>query len=86
MRGWTKEQQRALYQPHILILQITALVCLRTNAPIHNGWGDLALHVPVALLAACGGLKLFGKLTNRQFNLVVHGLLVASGLFLITKA
>lgn len=85
MRGWTKTQQRATYQPYILVLQLMALACLRTTTTVHGAWSQLALHVPVVLLAAYIGLALFKKLTHRQFTLVVYGLLVVSGLSLLAK-
>jgi uncharacterized membrane protein YfcA len=85
MRGGDKLQQRAVYQPYILVMQLVALVCLNWAAPLDvHARQDLRL-VPFALLGAMGGLALFKRMTNQQFQLAVSALLVVSGAGLLGR-
>jgi uncharacterized protein len=86
MRGWDKLQQRAVYQPYILVMQIVTIVWLRweTSTDMHVTQ-DLRF-VPFALLGAIGGLALFQRMTNKQFHVVVSVLLIASGVGLLGRA
>ncbi len=83
MQGWGKERQRALYQPYILIMQLEALACLRLSAPQAMTAEVFLLYMPMALVAACAGLALFRRMSGGQFTLVVHVLLIGSGLSLL---
>ena len=86
MRGWDKLRQRAVYQPYILAMQMVTLVCLRWEAPTHvNVAQDLSL-VPFALLGAIGGLAVFQRMTNKQFQVAVSLLLTVSGVGLLARA
>ena len=86
MRGLDKVQQRAVYQPYILAMQVVAIGCLWWQAPpsVHAAQ-DMRL-VPVALLGAIGGLALFGRMTSSQFHWLVSTLLVVSGIGLLARA
>jgi uncharacterized membrane protein YfcA len=86
LRGWDKVRQRAMYQPYILVMQLVTLVCLRWHAP-----ADLALardlrYVPFALVGALGGLAVFERMTNKQFQAAVSVLVVVSGIGLLARA
>lgn len=83
MRGWAKDRQRAVYQPYILLMQLEALACLNARAPWSMGWETVLLYVPAALIAACAGLAIFRRLTNRQFSVTVNALLILSGVALL---
>jgi uncharacterized protein len=85
MRGWDKLRQRAVYQPYILAMQIVTLVCLRWASPSHMIVAqDLSL-VPFALLGAIGGLAVFQRMTNKQFQVAVSLLLAVSGVGLLAR-
>jgi uncharacterized membrane protein YfcA len=84
MRGWTKESQRAVYQPYILLMQIEALACIALAAPSSHFTAELAIYVPIALTAAWLGLAIFRRLSARQFNVTVNVLLMASGAALLS--
>ena len=86
MRGLDKLQQRAVYQPYILAMQIVTIGCLWWQAPadVHAAQ-DIHL-VPFALLGAIGGLALFRRMTNNQFHWVVSLLLVVSVVGLLVRA
>ncbi len=86
MRGWSKETQRAVYQPYILGMQIVALTTLGFQAPGAIDLKPLVLYVPLALIAACLGLAVFRRLSTRQFTLAVNALLLVSGIALFGGA
>jgi uncharacterized membrane protein YfcA len=87
MRGWTKVEQRAVYQPFILVMQLVTfgwLSLLSTSTMPSGGAADLR-YVPFALLGAVGGLAVFRRLSTRQFTVVVSLLLVLSGMGLLVR-
>jgi uncharacterized membrane protein YfcA len=86
LRGWDSMQQRAVYQPYILAMQIVTMPCLRWLAPLRVDLAQNLRYVPFALLGAIGGLAVFRRLTTRQFHLAVSVLLVVSGVGLIGRA
>jgi uncharacterized membrane protein YfcA len=85
MRGWSKETQRAVFQPYILAMQVVALALLEAwIAPPQSHSSSLVL-VPIVVLAAHLGMAVFRKLSNRQFNCVVYAFLAIAGLTLVAK-
>jgi uncharacterized membrane protein YfcA len=86
MRGWDKLQQRAVYQPYIVIMQIATLACVQWQAPTGLNVVHDMRFVPFALLGAMGGFAVFQRLTNRQFHRAVSVLLVVSGAGLLVRA
>lgn len=85
MRGWDKQQQRAVYQPYILVMQALTLVCLRWQAPtVVQATQDL-MFVPFALFGAIGGLALYKRLSQRQFHAATSALLLISGAGLLAR-
>lgn len=86
MRGGDKFDQRAIYQPYILSMQVVALVCLQTETSASLRAAEEALaFVPFALLGAFAGLRLFYRLTAVQFRLVLSSLLVIAGAALMAR-
>jgi uncharacterized membrane protein YfcA len=86
MRGGDKVQQRAVYQPYILAMQLVTLACLRVLQPEGSREGQALAMVPVALLGAIAGLALFGRMTNAQFRVALSALLMVSGAALFARA
>jgi hypothetical protein len=87
LKGWSKERQRALYQPFILIAQIAALVLLQamsasSGKPLGVGLDSLTC-VPAMLLGTVLGLAFFRRLNDRQFQIAVNLLLIVSGASLV---
>jgi len=87
LKGWSKERQRGVYQPFILILQISAIAIL---ALLGDGHGRTAafdfsglIYLPAMLLGASLGMTFFKWLDDRQFAWAVNALLMASGLGLL---
>ena len=85
MRGWDKHQQRAVYQPYILVMQLLTIVCLHWLAPSHAlPTRDLAF-VPFALFGAIGGFALYQRMNNKQFHVATSALLLFSGICLLVR-
>ncbi len=83
-KGWSKEKQRGLYQPFILIVQLTAIafMSLLSLASRNHAAFDFAgvAYLPAMLLGSTFGLVFFNRLNDRQFAVTVNVLLVVSGL------
>jgi hypothetical protein len=86
VRGWSKDEQRAVYQPFILMMQIWTLVCLRWIANRDTSLLDGLTYVPFALLGGIAGFAIYERLTHAQFRAVVSALLMLSGLGLLARA
>ncbi len=86
MRGWDKLRQRATYQPYILVMQIVTIACLWWQASARASVARDFIFVPFALLGAIGGLAVFQRLTNKQFDGALSTLLVVSGTGLLARA
>src|SRR5262249_4450643 len=87
LKGWDKTRQRGVYQPFILAMQPLTLIAIHVMRPSSTAmapldWKTLAF-VPAALLGAWFGLRIFKRLTDRQFNVAVHVLLILSGIGLV---
>ena len=87
LKGWDKARQRAVYQPFILGMQPVTLLAIHLMRPSSStqpqlDWQTFAF-VPAALLGAWFGLRIFKRLSDRQFEVVVNALLIVSGIGLI---
>lgn len=86
LKGWDKARQRGVYQPFILCMQPVTLIAIYLMRPSSStqplDWKVLAF-VPAALLGAWFGLRIFKRLSDRQFDVVVNALLILSGVGLI---
>ena len=85
-RGWDKQQQRAVYQPYILIMQLLTIVWLHWQAPLDWQMARNFAFVPFALVGAIGGLAVFQRMTNRHFHMATSALLLVSGAALLARA
>jgi uncharacterized protein len=87
LKGWDKTRQRGVYQPFILVMQPVTLLAIYLMQPVSSvqsrlDWKGFAL-VPAALLGAWFGLRIFKRLSDRQFEIVVNTLLIVSGIGLV---
>jgi uncharacterized protein len=87
LKGWDKARQRGVYQPFILGMQPITLLVIELMRPSSStatqlDWETL-IFVPAALLGAWFGLRIFKRLSDRQFALAVNVLLIVSGIGLI---
>jgi len=83
MRGWTKDQQRAVFQPVMLAAIIMTAASLTAAGEITAEIIRLYfLGLPALLAGLWLGFRLYGKLDEVAFRKVMLGLLLFSGLAL----
>lgn len=87
LKGWSKERQRGVYQPFILVVQLAALAVLAwgvvpSRMPASVDVASLA-YLPAMLLGTFLGLGLFHRLSDRQFGKLINVFLIASGIALL---
>jgi uncharacterized protein len=83
LRGWSKWEARAVYQPFIIIMQTATLVLVGIVALDTAG---ILLLVAVAPAVAAGGYlgwRLYGHLDERRFRQLLALLLIVSGAMLV---
>jgi uncharacterized membrane protein YfcA len=85
LRGYDKTTARGVCQPYILIMQIVVLACIRSRAISFDLGNATIAYIAMALLATHLGIAVFRALTNRQFSLLVHGMLIVSGVALVVR-
>jgi hypothetical protein len=86
MRGWAKDQQRAVFQP-------LGVVTFAMSAAWLGGQGSISRDViwlfvvalPVVLAGTRLGLEFYGRLDEAQFRKLVLVLLLASGAVLLFR-
>jgi uncharacterized protein len=86
LRGWAKDQQRAVFQP-------VGVAAFAMSAAWLGGQGSISREVirlfvvalPVVLAGTWLGLKFYGRLDEAQFRKVVLVLLLASGAVLLFR-
>jgi uncharacterized membrane protein YfcA len=83
--GWDKVRQRAIYQPFILGMQLVTLAVMVPTSPTVVLRLELLQYVAPAMLGSYLGLWGFSKLSTAQFNRVVSGLLLVSGVAMLLK-
>ena len=84
LRGWQKDEQRGVYQPYIVATHVVALASLGAagtfNPPVLE---RLGLVVPVLLIGATLGLRLYRSLDAARFRRVLLWMLLLSGALLL---
>jgi uncharacterized protein len=87
MRGWSKDEQRAVFQPIGVAIFAMSGVWLGVNGSISSDtiWFFI-VGLPVLLAGTWVGLKLYGHLDEAGFRKVVLVLLLVSGVALIVPA
>src|SRR5262245_40137297 len=84
LRRWSKDDQRAVFQPVVVAVFVMTLIWLGgtgvvTGETLRLFW----IGLPAVLIGTWLGLKLYGRLDERGFRLVVLVLLLLSGLTLL---
>ena len=84
LRGWTKDVQRAVFQPVMLAASVVTGISLSFTGSITAETAKLyVLGLPAMLAGLWLGFKLYGKLDDAAFRKVILVLLLVSGLALI---
>ena len=86
LRGWPKDQQRAVFQPVGVATFAMSAAWLGARGAISRDVVWLfVLGLPVLLAGTWAGLKLYGRLNEAQFRTVVLVLLLVSGIVLVFR-
>jgi uncharacterized membrane protein YfcA len=84
LRGWSKDQQRAVFQPVAVAIFLMSAIWLGAKGAVTADTIKLfAIGLPVLIAGTWLGLKLYGRLDEATFRKVVLVLLFASGVGLI---
>ncbi len=84
LKGWGKAAQRAVYQPFNLTILGWALIAHAWSGVLTAEVGRLTLIcLPGTLLGVWLGVKVYGRVDDRQFRRLVLWLLLASGSVLV---
>ena len=84
LRGWRKDEQRAIFQPVILAAFTLTAASLTVNGTITVELIKIYLMgLPVLIAGVWLGLKLYGHLDEAAFRKVILWMLLLSGLVLI---
>jgi len=84
LRGWTKDEQRAVFQPVAVTIFIGCALWLGgTGSFDRDTIRLLAIGLPALLLGTWAGLKVYGRLDEAAFRKVVLFLLLVSGVTLV---
>ena len=86
LKGWSKERQRGVYQPFILLVQLAAIVLMAAPGVAiertHFAFVGVE-YLPAMFLGCAGGMGFFRWLSDRQFARGVNALLLVSGVSLL---
>jgi uncharacterized protein len=86
LRGWSPDTQRGVYQPfNLAILGLVLCVYATQGVLTREVWGFALVCLPATLLGAFLGIRLYGRVNDRQFRAVVLWLLLASGVVLMVS-
>jgi uncharacterized membrane protein YfcA len=84
LRGWTKDVQRAVFQPVMLAAIVMTAISLSVSGVITADTLKLyILGLPAMLAGLWIGFKLYGKLDDAAFRKLILLLLLFAGLALI---
>jgi uncharacterized membrane protein YfcA len=83
LRGLSKDEARAFYQPFIVAVHVATLAVLGPVALDRKGLVLFALALPALALGTWIGWNLYGRLDERRFRQLLAVFLMVSGLFLI---
>lgn len=86
LRGWPKDETRAVLQPfNVTILGVTACIFAVRGAYDRQTLIYLAIALPVAIVAAQGGIWLFKRLPDALFRRLLVSLCFVSGAVLAIR-
>jgi uncharacterized protein len=86
-RGWSKDEQRAVFQPVVVAIFAMTLLWFGGSGMVTSDILQLFfMGLPAALLGTWLGLKLYGTLDEVRFRRIVLFLLLISGLTLLPAA
>lgn len=84
LRGWNKDDSRAVYQPFNVVVQVAALPALFGAGLLNRELGYYTLLcVPAMLVGVWLGVKAYSRIDEMQFRKLILWVLLASGASLL---
>ena len=83
LRGWSKQQARAVYQTYIILIQSVTVAGIMWAAYDRTGFTLVLLVLPPLALGTWIGWQLYGRLNDLRFRQALAVLLIASGATLV---
>jgi uncharacterized membrane protein YfcA len=84
MRGWPKDEQRAVFQPTAVATFLMIMIWLGSSGTVTADMLRLfVIGLPALMAGSWLGWKLYGKLDEATFRKIVLGLLLVSGVTLV---
>jgi len=83
VRGWSKDEQRAVFQPVVVAILAMTLLWFGAGLVTTDVVQLFFMGLPAALLGTWLGLKLYGCLDEARFRRIVLLLLLLSGMTLL---
>ena len=83
LRGWSKAEARAFYQPFIVAVHVVTMATLGAVALDRKGLVLLVLGLPAMALGTWVGWQLYGRLDEKRFRQALAIMLLLSGVILI---
>lgn len=85
LRGWPKDEQRAVFQPTAVATFLMIIIWLGGTETITTNMLRLfVIGLPALIAGSWLGWKLYGRLDEATFRKIVLGLLLVSGVMLVT--
>jgi hypothetical protein len=86
LRGWSADTQRGVYQPfNLAILGLVLCAYAVQGVLTRQVWGFALVCLPATILGAFLGIRLYGRVNDRQFRRLVLWLLLLSGVVLMAS-
>jgi uncharacterized membrane protein YfcA len=83
LRGWGKDLSRGVYQPFNIAMHVLALSGMAIAGLLGQAvWTAFAVCLPGVVLGTFAGLKLYSRVDDRQFRLIVLWMVLTSGVVL----
>lgn len=83
LRGWNADAQRAVYQPfNLTILAIALCAHILLGNVTEQVWELIFMCIPATILGAYLGIRMYGRVNDQQFRVLVLWLLLISGIVL----
>ncbi len=84
LRRWSKDDQRTIFQPVVVAVFVMTLIWFGGGGVVNTETLRLfGIGLPAVIVGTWLGLKLYGRLDEATFRVVVLALLLASGLTLL---
>jgi uncharacterized membrane protein YfcA len=84
MRDWSRNKQRGVYQPFVVVMHALGIIIFTTAGMMtQRTINDLIWCLPAILIGSWIGVKLYPYLDDKLFKRIILGLIFASGITLL---